>query len=256
MAKEYRWRATTDYRSATSLSYGVTPTGAESWQTAEAGQSNSGTWTYWYRDANVEYGGQYVDAHSSRVALSVTQSWETTIDARNNLTVSITTTINSIVRDDCRGYNQDTPGRSIILFETNGGTPVLNITDNQVATPHTIYQGPLSLQTLTFTLAPGENLQRSSLYLHNQTVGAVSYDDIWIGVQFMNPLPRETVPHAVLGGNVWLSHNRIGGDLRVYNGGRWSGNLANTDGGAGYGDPPSIFKDNKWVNVRTFGRET
>ena len=94
------------------------------------------------------------------------------------------------------------------------------------------------------------------MYLHNQTVGGSSYDDIWLGIQFRNPLPPETIPHAVLDSNgKWLSHNRNGGDLRLWNGSRWTENLANTDGGVGYGDPPAVMKNNKWLNARTFGCE-
>lgn len=253
--KTYKWKADTTYQSTTDLSHGVEPTDHTGWQTAQAG-SQSGSWTYWYRDANVSSGGVFSDANSSRTAISLTESWEATISNRNYLTITIRTVINSVVRDDLRGVNQDTPGRSINIYREEGGAAVLSLTDTQLASAHTIYSGPLTLDTYTFTLAPGESLQRSSLYLHNQTIGYQSYDDIWFGVLFMNDLPKETIPHAVLGSNgQWLSHNRDGGDLRLYNGGRWSDNLPNIGGGEDYGDPPSVMKDSKWLNARTFGVE-
>ena len=262
MAKIYNWRADLNFQSGDpgSLSHGVTPSAQENWQTAEAGGSMSpGQYTYWYRDSNTAWQGEFQDILSSRVALAVTQTWTTSIDSRNNLTVTINTTVNSIDRDDVRHpsgyYDSNTPGRDIKLYDGNG-TQIWSTIDNQVATAHNL-SGQISVGTETFTLAPGNiTVVKPSLYLHNQTVGGSSYDDIWLGIQFRNPLPAETIPHAVLGPNgEWLSHNRAGGDLRLYNGSRWTDNLANTDGGEGYGDPPSIYKDNKWLNARLIGKE-
>ena len=256
MPKYYKWKADTTYQSDTSLSYGVVPADHTGWQSEQAG-SQGGAWTYWYRDANVSSGGAYTDANSSRVAISLIESWSASIDNRNNLTITITTTINSVVRDDLRGSNQDTPGRNINIYREQGGSPVLSLTDTQLASAHTIWSGPMTLDQYTFTLAPGQSLQRSSLYLHNQTIGYSSYDDIWFGVLFLNDLPAEAIPHAVLGANgEWLSHNRPNGDLRIRTSSRWTDNLANTDWGAGYGDPPSVRKENKWLNARVFGKES
>ena len=254
--KTYKWKADTTYKSDTSLSYGVIPTSHTGWQTEQAG-TQSGSWTYWYRDANVGPGGVYSDANSSRVAVNITESWTASIDNRNNLTIVIDSTINSIVRDDLRGQNVDSPGREIRIYREQGGYPVLTLTDSQLASAHTIFTGPQALDRYTFTLAPGESLQRSSLYLHNQTIGYQSYDDIWFGVLFMNDLPATAIPHAVLGADreTWLSHNRTGGDLRIWNGTRWTDNLENTDWGEGYGDPPSVLKNSKWLNARVIGRE-
>lgn len=253
MAKVYKWKADTTYQSTTTLSYGVIPSSHTGWQSAEAG-SQSGSWTYWYRDANVMSHGAYTDENSSRVAVNLTESWTATIDNRNYLTITINTVINSVVRDDLLGSNWNTPGRNISIYREQGTAAILSLTDTQLASEHIIYGGPLTLDSYTFTLAPGESLQRSSLYLHNQTIGYDSYDDIWFGVLFMNDLPKETIPHAVRGANnAWLSHNRTGGDLRIRRSSRWSDNLPNVGGGEEYGDPPSVYKNNKWLNARTFG---
>lgn len=182
----YQWRATTSYQSDTSLSYGSD--GPTNWQTANTGDL-SGSYTYWYRDANVASGGVYSDANSNRVAISITESWNASVDSMNNLTVTIITTLNSIVRDDLRGANQNSPGRHINVYREQGGAAVLSLTDTSAGTAHTIWSGPLTLAQYTFTLAPGQNATRSSLYVHNQTIGYSSYDDIWVGVQFRNPLP-------------------------------------------------------------------
>lgn len=102
MAKTYKWKADTTYQSDTSLSYGVTPSTQTDWQTAEVG-AKSGTWTYWYRDANVAGPGGYTDDNSSRVAVSLTETWTATISSTNYLTITINTIINSVVRDDLPG---------------------------------------------------------------------------------------------------------------------------------------------------------
>lgn len=262
MAKVYNWKADLSFNSGEpgQLSHGVTPSAQEDWQTATIGGSMSpGQYTYWYRDSNTAWQGAFQDILSSRVALKVTQTWTTSVDSRNNLTITIQTVVDSIDRDDIRapsGYSDsNTPGRNITLYKKNG-TVIFTTTDNLVATAHNL-SGSINVGSETFTIAPGDiSVVGTSLYLHNQTVGGPSYDDIWLGIQFRNPLPPETIPHAVLGpNNQWLSHNREGGDLRVYNNGRWSGNLANTGGGEDYGDPPSVMKNNKWLNARTFGRE-
>lgn len=256
----YNWRADLNFAAGEPglLSHGVTPSAQEDWQDATIGGSMSpGQYTYWYRDSNTMWSGAFQDTLSSRVALKVTQTWTTSVDNRNNLTITIQTVIDSIDRDDVRapaGYSDsNTPGRNITLYKKDG-TVIFSTTDNLVATAHNL-SGTINVGSETFTIAPGDiSVVGTSLYLHNQTVGGTSYDDIWLGIQFRNPLPPETIPHAVRDNNgVWLSHNRSGGDLRLWNGSRWTDNLANTDGGSGLGDPPSTYKSGKWYNSRTFG---
>lgn len=258
----YDWRANLTFAAGDpgQLSHGVTPSAQESWQTGTIGGSMSpGQYTYWYRDSNTAWQGAYQDILSSRVALKVTQTWTTSVDNRNYLTVVVQTTVDSIDRDDIRapsGYSDsNTPGRSITLYK-NDGTVIFSTTDTQVATAHNL-SGTINVGSETFTIAPGDmSAVRTSLYLHNQTVGGSSYDDIWLGVQFRNPLPAETIPGAVYDGtSKWLSHNRTGGDLRIWDGTKWTDNLANSDGGSGLGDPPSIYHDSKYYNQRTFGYE-
>lgn len=259
MAKTYKWKADTTYQSDTSLSYGVTPTSHTGWQTAQPG-SQSGTWNYWFRDANV--GPPFTDANSSRVVVSVTESWTATIDNRNNLTISINSVINSVVRDDLQGSNVDTPGRTINIYREQGGAAVLSLTDTQLASAHTIYSGPLALDNYTFTLTPGESLQRSSLYLHNQTIGASSYDDIWFGVLFLNDLPKDYRPGATLDTNtsVWKSHNRTNGACHILpntSGTGWHECRTLDGDSGGQGNPPLILhaaNANSWYNQKLLGK--
>lgn len=255
--KNYQWRADIRIEPETTLSHGVTPSGQESWQTAQSGQTVSKTYTYWYRDSNTSYGGQYVDAISSRVAISVTDEWTTSVDNRNNLTVTVTTTVNSIVRDDIRGQDQNLPGRNLALYRTQGGAAVWTFQDLQVATARTLMGSPLVLGQETIVIPPGNTADvRPSIYFHNQTVGSSSYDDIWAGVQWRNPLPPNYIPDMVNDGDGhWLSHNRTGGTFRQYNGTAWGSDLKTLDGGSGTGDPPEIYNGSAWKNRRLIGQE-
>ena len=189
----YKWRATTRFASNTPLSYGVTPPNQSDWQTAQIGTGGSGTWEYWFRDANMPNPlGPFSDDNSSRVTIRLAQTWSTSIDDLNNITVSVTATIGPIVRDDVRGTVLQTPGREMRIYEQEGGSPILSFEDYQIGTAHTIYEGPTVLANYTITLAPGQSQEKSTLYLHNQTIGEASYDDIWFGVQFLNDLPAPT----------------------------------------------------------------
>lgn len=267
MARQYKWRSTTDYRVLpdpnNQLTHGVTPSDTTNWQTEDIGTTHtSRTWAYWYHDANTSIGGIFSDAQASRVVLSLTQSWTTSVDQMNNLTVSIHTVVDSIVRDDVRGNDTNTPGRNISLYTEEGGTQVLAVTDNLVATAHTIYNGPLDLGTQTFTLAPGTNAQRSSMFMHNQTVGAVSFDDIWVGIQFMNPLPKDYRPGATLHSPeeyyvtspVWYSNDKTNGACHVRTNSGWQEcRTLNGDIDA-QGNPPLIYRNNSLYNMKKIGK--
>lgn len=257
MPKTYQWRAATDYRSTTTLSWGVTPNDKSDWQTeTPSGTAISGTWTYWYRDANVMVGGGYNDANSSRVAVSITDSWTANIDNRNNLTIVLTTTLNSIVRDDLRGSNVDSPGRQIRAYTEQGGAEIFSYTDNALASAHPILTTPIAVTQRTLVIPPESSTSvQSSLYYHNETVGLPSYDDIWLGVQFRNPLPKETIPGETYYNNDWWSHNRLTGTAKIFNGTEWTV-MKNTDGGVGTEDPPLIKWSDSWRNMRTIGRDS
>lgn len=70
----------------------------------------------------------------------------------------------------------------------------------------------------------------------------------WVDLDF--------VPDCVRDENgVWLSHNRSGGDLKMYDGTKWSTNLKTVGDGDLMGNPPSIYSDGKWYNRRRLGKE-
>lgn len=62
-------------------------------------------------------------------------------------------------------------------------------------------------------------------------------------------------PGALLDGNVWRSHNRSGGEAHVFNGSSWT--EMRTVGGESSqkGNPPSLYHDSSWYNMKRLGVE-
>lgn len=258
MGKKYEWRADLRIEPESTLSHGVMPNTQTAWQEADSDAPGSGSYTYWFRDSNTAWQGTFQDLLSSRLAVSVTQSWTTSVDSRNYLTVTVITTVNSIVRDDIRHptgyYDSNTPGRNLTLYKQQGGAVVWSAQDNQVATAHTL-SGTISLGSETFTLAPGNITNvRPSLYMHNQTVGTSSYDDIWLGIQFRNPLPLDYRPGATWNGTAWKSHNRTAGAANIRSASAWN-EMRTNDGGAGSDNPPFMRHSFDWKNMREVGSD-
>lgn len=249
MSKQYQWGTRVDYASDTSLSWGVIPNDT-SWHTEDIG-SGSVTASYYYRDSNTP---PFTDAVSSRVITSVTNSWTASVDNRNVLTVVLSTTINSIERDDIRGSDFGTPGRNIDVYNANGVKVFGTYTDTPINTAHSI-SGPISVGSVTITLQPGEGAEVSALRLHDQTVGGPSYDDIGIGVRFKNILPADYRPGKVLDNNgVWQSHNRSGGAAYI-RGNNGLIEMRTAGGGEYYDNPPYINHNSGWKNMREIGAE-
>lgn len=277
MAKQYQWRAVSIIEPATTLSHGVSPTTYENWQTATVGEVTSKTWDYYYRDSNTYQNpsaqhpeGGFYDDISTQVVTRVTQSWTANIDSRNVLTIVLTTTVGPIVRNDKQGNDQSTPGRQIRVENSSGGIIISTITDNDVATAHTIYSEATTV-TETITLQPGSNQKKISVYIHNQTVGSSSFDKISAGVQFMNPLPADYRPGSTLKTDnpyypgdqtgVWLSHNRSDGAAHVLadvGNVTWQ-EMRTIDGdNGGQGNPPLILHQadaNSWYNQKLLGKD-
>lgn len=249
--KTYQWKASTRYNSTTTLSHGVTPDDP-SWH-GSTSETGSQTFAYWFRDANVMVGGAYTDANSSRVVVSVTDSWTASYDSHNNLTIHITTTVNSIVRDDIQGTNTDTPGRILSLYRQQGGTLIQSFTDNQVATAHTI-SGSLAIAEYTFTLAPGQNASRNSLFLHNEVIGLSSWDEISLGIEIRNPQPADYRPHKVWNGSAWMSHNRSAGALNIRTTSTWQ-ECRTVGDGTMTDNPPYTRHQDGWRDSRLIGQE-
>lgn len=260
MAKQYKWKTDAEiisggyYQEETGIINGSTD-----WHTTST-MSGSSSAQYYFRDSD---SGQ--NANSSRVVVSITETWTASISSKNYLTVTLNTTIDSIIRDDLRG-TPGTAGRNFYIRREEGGPVLWQLQNDPINTAHTLLGSPLVLDSYTFTLAPGENLSRGSVYFRENTVGhdsdtppSVFLDLFWMGTSFQNILPKDFRPGSALDTNtsVWKSHNRTNGACHI---------LPNTTGtnwhecrtigeGDVYGDPPSIFHDNKWYNQKKLGKE-
>lgn len=62
-------------------------------------------------------------------------------------------------------------------------------------------------------------------------------------------------PGAVRVSNSWKSTNRSGGKCQIRSSGSWS-TMTTTNGGTGTGNPPSIRKNNGWVNQSLTGGQS
>ena len=61
-------------------------------------------------------------------------------------------------------------------------------------------------------------------------------------------------PGAALN-SVWLSHNRSGGNTRVFGGSNWV-EMRTIDAPTGKGDTPSFYHDSAWYNQKKIGKES
>lgn len=55
--------------------------------------------------------------------------------------------------------------------------------------------------------------------------------------------------------SVWLSHNRSGGNTRIFGGSNWV-EMRTIDAPTGKGDTPSFYHDNAWYNQKKIGKES
>ena len=194
---DYQWRATATFNPVgpnTLLTSGAIPSTSSQWQTGTIGESRTDTHDYYFHDANNSNpSGWYTDDNSTRVRFTVHQEWTSSVDDLNNLTIHISTTLGPVYRDDKQGVCNDLPARDINWYTREGGSSRLYIHDDQVGTTRTLYNDTVAIKTYDIVLAPGADVEKPSLYVHNETTGYGWYDDVWAGVQFKNILPSPTV---------------------------------------------------------------
>ena len=226
-----------------------------SWHTTSA-TSGSATHTYYYNDSTCA-----ANANSSRTSVDITDSWTVDIDEHNNMTVTVHTVINSIVRAAYQGDPNACANNivtDIIIRRQSGGTVLARYNNQNFATYGTVASN-VDLGTVTFTLAPGQNANRSTVHYTNDahfTGGGQEglYDDVFrMGITFRNILPADYRPGATLN-SVWLSHDRTGGSAHILtSGGTWR-EMRTVDGLVASDNPPSIYTT-KWMNQRKIGKE-
>ena len=256
MAKVYNWRLSSSIISGgySGEETGVIPPDT-GWRSTDV-MSGSSSAEYYYRDSDTGDNN-----NSSRVVVAISESWTASISNKNYLSVTLTTQITSIRRDDIRGTPGSTP-RNIRIRRSAGGTVLASFLNDPVNTAHTISSSPIVLDSYTFTLAPGQNLSRGSVYFRNNTVGYddvavpnIYVDEMWLGTEFKNTLPKDYIPGKVWDGSDWLSHNRdTNGHAKVYMGSAWSDDMKTIDGPDDTGDPPEIWHDSSTIkNMRKIG---
>lgn len=255
MAKNYQWRTSSTIISGGYVGEetGVIPADT-GWRTTDA-SSGSSSAEYYYRDSDTGDNN-----NSSRVVVGITESWTVEINDQNYMTVTLTTKINHIRRDDIRG-NPGTVGRNIFVRRYAGGPVLWSKSNDANNYAHTIMANQLVLDTYTFTLAPGQNLSRGSVYFRNNTAGhdadpvpSIYVDEMWLGTEFKNPLPKDYIPGKIWNTSDWLSHNRAtNGHVKLYNGSAWGSDLKTVDGGVGTDNPPYIRHDTGKKNMRKIG---
>lgn len=227
-----------------------------SWHTTSA-TSGSATHTYYYNDSTCSS-----NANSSRTSVDITDSWTVDIDEHNNMTVTVHTVINSIVRSAYQGDPNACANNIVtdIIIRRQAGGTVLARYNNQNFATYTTVASNVDLGTTTFTLAPGQNLNRSTVHYTNDahfTGGGQEglYDDVFrMGITFRNILPADYRPGATLN-SVWLSHDRTGGKAHILtSGGTWR-EMRTVGSPTDLGNPPSIRKNDAWYNMAKLGKE-
>lgn len=168
---------------------GFTGGGLESW--TRAGLNSSTTNTYYYTDSDSGNNN-----NSSRVYVKVRDDWQATVNQSDDtITVKVTTYLVEVSRGNIVGF-PGTATRVMKAFSDKGGTlawtasgsPNANVTylneNNQV-----------KLSERTFTLAPGEETGKGTIYYknffeghENDALPSIYVDEMWIGTQFRNTL--------------------------------------------------------------------
>lgn len=263
MAKNYQWRTSAEIISGgyAGEETGVIPPDT-GWRTTSDTNGVSEA-EYYFRDSDT---GE--NANSSRVVVSIRETWTASINSKNDLTITLHTTITGIRRDDLRGtVGTMGVGRSMYIRRREDGSIKWQVLNDPINTAHTILGSSITLDDYTFTLAPGEDLTRSSIYFRSNTQGhdadtppSQYIDLMWLGTQFKNILPKDYRPGASLdtGTSVWKSHNRTNGACHVLKGSAWQ--ECRTVGGdsGGKGNPPLILhaaNDSSWYNQKRLGKE-
>lgn len=255
MAKQYQWRRHFNLISGgyPGEGVGVVPND-QSWQTTDA-LSGSVTADYYYHDSP-----NSSDANSTKVVVTLRDDWTASINSRNQLTITLTSTITEIKRTDLTGSVAGDPNRSIYVRRYKGGPILWQIVD--VPTYNHVIATNINLGTYTFTLEPGMDATRDSLYYRNNTSGhdndtppSPYVDEIAMGIQFKNILPADYRPGAIKdSGGVWQSHNRDAGEAHILRSGTW-GEMRTIGAPTEKGNPPSIYKDGAWYNQLLIGKD-
>lgn len=254
MAKQYKWQI--DLSASGPLAAGIL-SGDTSEHITDA-PTGSITAQYYFIDSNYTPSGAW-QSNQSRVVIDVTTSWTATFDSRNNLSLAVTTTINSIVRDNVIGNPTapNTSGRNMSASRFEGGVVLWSYHDTDIAAAKTIATNVTALGTFTFNLAPSSGNSQHSMYFFNKNdTYETQGDRLNMGVKFENITPPDYRPGAINdGSSKWLSHNRENGECHILGTNGKFIEMRTINGLAEAGNPPSVRVNDKWMNQRLIGKE-
>ncbi len=258
MSKNYQYRAQFvivegGYPGETT---GVSPAD-DNWHTTDVA-TGSATHSYYYNDSTCAS-----NANSSRTTVRITDSWTVDIDGHNNMNVTVHTVIDSISRAAYQGNPNSCANNIVtdIIIRRYSGGPILARYDNQNFTTYGTVASNVDLGTYTFTLAPGQDANRSTVHYTNDahfTGGGQEglYDDVFrMGITFKNILSADYRPGKVWNGSAWLSHDRAGGAANVRNASSFV-EMRTVDGPIGTGNPPLIRDASTYHNMRLIGQNS
>lgn len=258
MDKTYQYRSILNFDSGGYAGEDYGPQGATTPWITTSELSGVRTSVYYFRDSNYPN-----NANSSKVEITIKDTWTATISANNTLNIMADTDIVSIVRNDIRGnpnYGGNYTTRDIIIRRYKGG-PILyrwnNLNIGQAGTIAT----NINLPPYNFSLAPGEDASQSTLYVlacvsgtESDPLPSPNVDAMYMGVQFRNTLPKDYRPGATWNGSIYASHNRSGGVCTFWNGSAWT-EMRTQNYPSGKGNPPLLYRDSDWYNQAKIGNE-
>lgn len=109
--------------------------------------------------------------------------------------------------------------------------------------------------TIPPSMSPQTQWPAAIHYKNHNTRTTLPPDEFYFGLGILNPNPPDYRPGAIRDNAVWQSHNRANGEAHILGANnRWI-EMRTLDGGSGFGNPPSIRKNDKWTNQRKLGKE-
>lgn len=215
--------------------------------------SGSSAVTYWYSDSD---SGN--NANSIKVFVTISESWNATINQDNSIDITYVSTVTDIVKGEKHGYPGTIP-RMIKIAEYPLGPWIIDYGNT-----------PMDLGWRPSTLPPPvrRTLHLPPVYTTPEEVGiATIYYKSGYGPHFDDPLPniyvdamgmgtsfRNTLPYVYRPGDrkingTWESHNRTAGKCERIG----YGEMKSSNGGTGTNDPPSLKSGGVWYNQRKIG---
>lgn len=257
MDKQYQYRSILNFDSGGYEGEEYGPQGATTPWITTSELSGTRTSVYYFRDSNSSS-----NANSSKVEITIKDTWIASITPNNTLNISADTDIVSIVRTDIQGnpLAGGTATRDILIRRYKGGD-ILYRWDNLNIAQAGVIDSNINLPAYSFSLAPGEDASQSTLYVigcvskhDDDPLPSVYVDAMYMGVQFRNILPKDYRPGATWNGTAFMSHNRNGGVCNVWDGSAWV-EMRTENGGVGTNNPPLCFHDDNYFNQYKIGQE-